>query len=246
MILVLCEETDLSAQWAARAFRRRGCPVTLLTGADLAGAIKWKHTIGQAGADCEIRLANGACLRGGDTRGVLNRLSSVPAFWLRRYGGADRDYATQEMHAFYLSWLHALPGPVLNPPTPQGLCGNWRHASAWTWLAVQAGLPACPFRRSSSDDLDAADKVAPAAAQLYVVDRRVVGPSFLVGPYEEACVRLAKSAGAPMIGINFAPEASGVWQMTGASILPDLIDGGQPLADAMTEALTDVNGGVAR
>lgn len=84
MILVLCEETDFSAQWAADAFRRRGHSVTLLTGADLAGAMKWKHSIGQAGADCEIRFADGACLRGGDTRGVLNRLASVPVAWLRQ------------------------------------------------------------------------------------------------------------------------------------------------------------------
>jgi hypothetical protein len=243
MILVLCDETDLSARWAAEAMRRRGQAVTIVTGADLAGAVGWEHRIGLAGADCEIRFSDGTRLRGSDTRGVLNRLSFIPAAWLRRYGGPDRDYAVQEMHAFYLSWLHALPGPVFNPPTPQGLCGNWRHASAWTALAVQAGLAVRPFRQSSADDPAATWQDMPAAVHLHVVGDRVVGPGFLLEPHQAACIRLAKAAGAPLLGIDFAPNPSGVWQMTGASILPDLIGGGETLADAVTEALTKLGAG---
>src|SRR5271165_822836 len=132
MILALCDQADVSALWAAEALRSRGMTVQVLTDADLAAVETWDHRVGRAGADCEICLAGGARLRGSDTRGVLNRLSHIPSAWVRRYGGPDREYAIQEMHAFYLSWLHALPGPVLNPPTPQGLCGNWRHISAWT------------------------------------------------------------------------------------------------------------------
>jgi hypothetical protein len=239
MILVLCDESDLSARWAADAMRRRGQAVTIITGADLAAAVGWEHRIGRLGAECEIRFADGTHLRGSDTRGVLNRLSFIPSGWLRRYGGPDRDYAVQEMHAFYLSWLHTLRGPVFNPPTPQGLCGNWRHPSAWTALAVQVGLPARPFRQSSADDPAAAWQAMPAAAHLRVVGDRGVGPEFLLERYEAACARLAKAAGAPLLGINFAPDPNGAWQMIGASILPDLIGGGEVLADALTEALTD-------
>ena len=40
------------------------------------------------------------------------------------------------------NWLNALPGPLLNQPTPQGLCGNWRHPSAWAVLGecIHAGV----------------------------------------------------------------------------------------------------------
>jgi hypothetical protein len=239
MILVLCDEQDQSAYWVADTLRRHGQTVRMVTGADLASAIGWEHRVGQAGADCAIRFADGTRLRASDTRGVLNRLSSVPAAWLRRYGGPDREYAWQEMYAFYLSWLHALPGPVLNPPTPQGLCGNWRHMSAWTALAVEAGLAVRPFRQSSADDPAAAWQAQTTATHLYVVGSRVVGPGFLLKQHQAACMRLAKAAGTPLLGIDFAPDPAGAWQMTGASVLPDLIGGGEALAAALADALGD-------
>jgi hypothetical protein len=181
MILVLCEETDVSALWVAQALRMRGLSPMVLTGADLASAERWEHTIGRAGADCEIRLSNGASLHGRETGGVLNRLSAVPSAWLRRFGGPDFTYAMQEMYAFYLSWLHALPGPKLNPPTPQGLCGNWRHPSAWAALAARAG-PVRPFRQTSSED-PVSPWQSPAllsAATVHVAGARVIGPRPLV------------------------------------------------------------------
>lgn len=237
MILVLCNEADASALWAADALRRRGHALRIVTDRDLADAESWNHRLGRASADCEIRLTGRDVLRVSDMRGVLNRLSFLPAAWLRRHGGPDRDYAVQEMHAFYLSWLYALPGPVLNPPTPQGLAGNWRHASAWTALAVRAGLPVKTFRQTSADDPAAAWQPAPAPARLYVAGDRVVGRGDLVGAHRAACVRLSQAAGARLLGIDFAPDAAGRWRVTGASVMPDLIGGGEALADALEEAL---------
>ena len=69
MILVLCEDADHSALWAAEALRMRGVALRLLTGAELAKA-KWEHRVGAAGADSELRFASGARLRGVGTRGV--------------------------------------------------------------------------------------------------------------------------------------------------------------------------------
>ena len=237
MILVLCNEHDVSAQWAAAALRRRGHKLRVVTDADLAGVERWSHSVGVAGAACEIQLAGGDVLRVGQTRGVLNRLSFLPAAWLRRYGGPDRDYAIQEQHALYLSWLHALPGPVLNPPTPQGLSGNWRHPSAWTALGVQAGLPVHEYRQTSDDDPALAWQARPVAARVRVVGARVVGPDNLVAAHHTACLQLSRSAGAPLLGIDFAPDPAGQWRMTGASVMPDLIGGGDPLVDALQEAL---------
>jgi len=136
MILVLCDEADIAALWAADGLKRRGLSPTVLTGNDLASVRVWKHTIGAAGADIELRFESTA-IHGSEIRGVLNRLSFLPRAWLNRIGGPDRDYAVQEMLAFYLSWLHAIAAPKLNPPTPQGLCGNMRHPSAWVALAVR-------------------------------------------------------------------------------------------------------------
>jgi hypothetical protein len=252
MILVLCEDADVSALWAVSALRLRGHRPNVVTATELATAEGWRHRLGVADPDCEIRLRSGQVLRVSETSGVLNRLASLPEAWLRQYGGPDRAYAIQEMHAFYLSWLHALHGPILNPPTPQGLCGNWRHPSAWTALAVQAGLPAQPYLQSSNDDPERHWQISatPArvhGARLHVVGQRVVGSPMLVEAHGAACLRLAAAAGAPLLGIDFAPDfeaqdpeaqhANPQYRMIGATVLPDLTGGGEALVDALQQAL---------
>jgi hypothetical protein len=258
MILVLCEDADPSALWAAQAMRLRGKSLAVVTGADLAAAERWEHTVGAAGADCELRLAGGARLRSADVHGVLNRLAFVPVAWQRSFSSPDRDYALLEMHAFYLSWLHALPGPKLNAPTPQGLCGNQRHPSAWTALAARAGLPVRPYRQTSDDDPSLAWQMAAAPgttwqgttwlgaawpattlhATVHVIGERIIGPGPLIDRHEAACRRLAQMAGVMLLGIDFAAEAGGPWQVTRASVLPELISGGEAMADALTAALS--------
>ena len=238
-ILVLCDEADISASWAVEALRRRGLAPTVLTGLDLASVRGWRHTIGAAGAEIELRF-DGGSIRGGDVRGVLNRLSFLPRAWLDRVGGPDRQYAMQEMLAFYLSWLHALAAPKLNPPAPQGLCGNLRHPSAWVALAARAGLPMRPYRQASDGDPVAFWQVPPdpAASTVFVVGSEVVGPAALAGPHRAACLRLAEAAGCPLLGIDFARGKEEGWHMVSASVIPDLRRGGEALAGALATALT--------
>ena len=182
---------------------------------------------------------DGQDLRGEQVGGVLNRLAFLPQAWLAGIGGADRDYAVQEMVAFYLSWLHALAGPKLNPPTPQGLCGNLRHPSAWIALGARAGLPVRRFRQTSDDDPAAywLRQGDPAAATVFVVGNAVIGPAALVATHRAACLRFSKLAECPLLGIEFAPDAEETWRMVAASVTPDLMRGGEPLADALAAAL---------
>jgi hypothetical protein len=239
LVLVVCEETDLAAFWAAERLQSRGLPVEIVTGADLAAAERWEHRLGRSGTTLALTFAGGGrCLHSRDVRGVLNRLSFLPSAWLQRIGGADRDYAIQEMYALYLSWLHALPGPLLNRPTPQGLCGNWRHPSAWAVLAARAGLPVASYRQSSEDDPAETWRAAsePPAATVFVVGERVIAPPVVTADQWESCLRLARAAGTMMLGIDFAPATKGGWEFSGASVMPDLIRGGEPLADALAEA----------
>jgi hypothetical protein len=240
LVLVVCEESDLGALWAAECLQSRGLPVEIVTGADLTAAERWEHRLGRSGTTLALTFAGGErCLHSRDVRGVLNRLSFLPSAWLQRIGGPDRDYAIQEMYALYLSWLHALPGPLLNRPTPQGLCGNWRHPSAWAVLAARAGLPAASYRQSSEDDPAETWRAAsePPAATVFVVSERVVAPPVVTADQRESCRRLAGAAGTMLLGIDFAPAARGGWEFSGASVMPDLIRGGEPLADALAEAL---------
>jgi hypothetical protein len=143
------------------------------------------------------------------------------------------------MYAFFLSWIHSLPRPLLNPPVPQGLCGNWRHPSNWVYLASQAGLPARTYQQSNDDNPDALWKFAPdtAAATVFVVGNQVIMPPVLPSQLSDGCLSLADASGTPLLGIDFTFHDHEGWQFNGASVMPDLIQGGEPLLDAMIEVL---------
>jgi hypothetical protein len=145
MWLVLCSAQDVSALWAFQGLQLRGLrPIELVTAEMLPYSLKWEHTLGASDPSISITLVDGRVIKNGAVRGVLNRLTHVPLQHLA--GAPDYDYAMQEYTAFFMSWLFALPQPVLNRADAQGLCGAWRHISEWVWLAGRAGLPTTPYR----------------------------------------------------------------------------------------------------
>jgi hypothetical protein len=132
------------------------------------------------------------------------------------------------------NWLNALPGPLLNQPTPQGPYGNWRHPSAWAVLAARAGLALALYRRSREDDPTETWRAAserPAATMLVVGDQVVALP-MLSAECHESCRRPARVAGTMLLGIDCAPTACGGSEFSGDSVIPDLIRGGEALAKA--------------
>jgi len=144
VILVLCDTGDDGAYWAAEGLSARGRQVTLVTAEALAGAEAVEHRLGGRDAAAPvvaIRLRDGRRIASDIPAAVLNRLSFLPPAAPGQVAEDDRDYAVQEMNALSLSWLAALPGPVVNRPTPQGLGGAWRHPAHWIALAARAGLP---------------------------------------------------------------------------------------------------------
>ncbi len=240
MILVLCEAFDAAALWAADRLRVRGREVAVVTAPDLDAAVRWEHRVSRRGAaSIEIELADRRRVSSREPAGVLNRFSFVPTARLDRVAGADRDYAVQEMNALFLSWLQALPGPVLNRPTPQGLGGNWRHPSAWALLAGQAGIAAA-YRQSCESDPDAAWLVQrpPTAVTAFVVGNRTVVPPSVPDAVREGCLRLARAAGEGLLGIDLIERHGQHWEFFGASPRPDLVLGGEPVIEALAEALT--------
>jgi len=243
MIFVFCEVFDAAALWTADRLHGRGYEVAVVTAPALEAATRWEHRISSSGAaSVEIELADGRRLSSREPVGVLNRLAFVPTARLDALGGADRDYAVQEMNAFFLSWLHALPGPVLNRPKPQGLGGNWRHPSAWAVLAGRAGLSLVPYRQSCESDPDAAwlPQRPPEAVTVFVVgSHRSVAPPDVPETVREGCLRLAAAAGEALLGIDLVPQnGSDVgWAFLGASPRPDLSLGGEGIVDALAEAL---------
>jgi hypothetical protein len=241
MWLALCDSTDRAALWAVEGLRARGLtPLTWVSPEGLTRSRCWEHRVDSTGADIAITLADGSRFESKAVRGVLNRLVTLPYEPLRHIEPEDREYACQELTAFFLSWLHALPCPVLNRATPQGLSGAWQHRSEWVWLAAQAGLPTPRYRQSSSSGGAVRDvevtSPASTVTTVLVVGRHVAGesaPSSILS----GCRRLARLAGTSLLGIDFRVDASGAWTFAGATPHPDLRRGGNALLDALASAL---------
>jgi hypothetical protein len=243
MWLVLCPSNDIAALWAYRGLLARGlAPLELVNAEVLAHALTWEHRVTSNGAWTRITLADGRTLSTETIQGVLNRLVVVPDAQIARASLADRDYARQELHALYMSWLMAIPGVALNRPTGQGLSGAWRHISEWVALAARAGLPTRPYHQSGAVPLDL---WAPATAaqpddtvvSAIVIGERVCG-SVLAPAIEEACCRLARLAGVGILGVDLAQASNGDLYFAAASPTPDLRLGGASLLDTLAAELT--------
>jgi hypothetical protein len=173
---------------------------------------------------------------------VFNRLYTVPVPHWQSKDQADRDYVQQELIAMFLSWLYALPCPVINRSKPQGLAGQWRSESEWVWLAHQAGLPVAPFRQSPRDGIDemrGERRLVPPGALVRTVIAMPDAAAGAAAPQQviAACQCLAAIAGTELLGVDFVAGAAGPWTFAGASPMPYLIPGGDALIGAICDRL---------
>jgi len=218
---------DASALWASQGLNARGLePLERVSAEMLAQSQRWEHRVDAKSATIDITLADGRHIRNDAIQGVLNRLVCVPFEPLRLAHPADREYASQELTAFCLSWLYALPSPVINRATSQGLAGQWRHRSEWLWLAAHAGLPIPLYRETSEasrDERDGQGRLVPPdtpVQTVFVVADQVVGAT-LPPHIRHGCRRLAELSHTALLGIEFAAGSAGPWTFAGATPMPD-------------------------
>jgi hypothetical protein len=217
-----------------------------VTSDDLAHA-RWVHDVGARGAGVEIHLRDGRGFHGDSVRGALNRLVSPPEGSLLLIHPSDRSYVVQELMAFFMSWLHALAGPVLNRPTPECLGGRVLSLAEWLWLAGKAGLPTPRYRLSTEDPPARPSRhvrmpgAGPDLRTVLVVGDRAVGAP-APAAIREGCVRLGALARTALLGLDFSVDYRGGWQVAGATCLPDLRLGGPALLDALASSLRDGGG----
>ncbi len=243
--LVLCPEDDLSALWAYHGLKRRGLEDLELVNTEmLAANVHWDHRIESNGATISITLADGRVISEKSIRGVLNRLVSAPSSLLPFVSPDDREYAFIEFTAFFLSWLYALPGPVLNRPSPQGLSGQWRHKSEWAFLAQKSGLPTAIYKQSTYDSDCIADaeylfgnvskfpEEVPTKT-IIVIDGNITGDR-ASQDINNGAQRFAEFYGTEILGIEFIKDPfSERWVFSNATPLPDLRKGGEELLDIL-------------
>jgi hypothetical protein len=236
-VIVLCEIADGGALWAASELQMRGRPCEILFGPVLGAAPRIEHRLDAAGeTSVLIGFPDGREISSASPQPIFNRLMAAPVDRLHATGGQDFAYAMQEVFALHLSWLNAWPGTVINRPSPQGLCGYFRHPSQWVGMAVQAGLNVAPWNQSEADGAELAWEPRQVDARSYVVDGRVVLPEQLPSELSAPCARLAAASGSALIEIDFARNADR-WDFVTASPMPALHSGGAPLIDALAQAL---------
>jgi hypothetical protein len=243
--LILAQRWDSSAAAVAAELRRRHTPsaVDLVTSDELLHGATWSHQIDSHGGCSEVQLADGRVLRSEDTGVVLQRLQP---FDLPQFGAQDRTYAVAEMSALLLSWLAALPCPVINPATPRSFCIG-QSPVRWLALASQAGLPlprlrlTSNLRRFPAYGLTAADgsvaqqwlPYAGRSAAFLAAPRGLCTHSILLtgdacwGPLPDAlkpaCRALAQRAGTPLLRLNFNAHADRAgWTFASAEPMPIL------------------------
>jgi hypothetical protein len=247
MWLVLGDASDISALWVHQELRARGvAPLELITADALSMADYWEHRIAGERASIRFRVDK-LDIAGEQLRGVVNRLYTVPIPHWRSAEQRDRDYVQQEMIALFLSWLHALPCPVINRPTPQGLSGQWRAESEWVLLAYKAGLPVASYRQSAHDRIDemkGEKRLVPRGMLVHtviVVGDTVAGAA-IPQPLAAACRRLALLAGTELLGIDFVAGDGDSLTFAGASPMPYLMPGGPALIQGLCRHLAISDG----
>jgi hypothetical protein len=111
----------------------------LVSSNELIYAPYWHHQIRSDGTMSEVELADGKRLISSKIDVVFNRLSNISITHFVQEG--DCYYATMEMYALLLSWLHSFPCKVINPAVPRGLGAHRYSQIVWLMRAAQAGLP---------------------------------------------------------------------------------------------------------
>jgi hypothetical protein len=240
MWLILCHADDFPALWLHEALLADdgGDSLELVTAETLASSIGWEHRVGTRKASTTIRLADGRIIRSNDVRGVVNRIRLAPLPIWRFVEARDREYVQQELNAFYLSWLHALPGPVLNPATPNGMCGAWRHNAIWTRIALQAGLRVTqksPGDTFSMTPAQSAPSWSESTTVIVVGDTTTnsAAPKDVVS----GCKRLSAIADTPLVGVTFEIMPPGEWVFRAATPFPDFRLGGTEFLMGLRKAL---------
>lgn len=241
MHLVLTAAADPEAAPLLAGLQEAGLDVTGVTAEALAEGQDWTHEVTSDGAWFTVRLPDGRELDSRKIMGTVNRVQYALPARIAAAPEVERSYAEQEFSAFLLSVLACLPGPVLNPPTPQGLSGAIKHPSELVWRAAQSGLPVLPYvfdaRSGAAPAIDWASLAPPGApvSTIYAVGPETVGeapPALRAG-----VLALAQDLGLPFLGADFLALPGRRAAFVGASPVPPLAPGGAALIAAIARAL---------
>jgi hypothetical protein len=228
VILILASAENEAAAALARRWWESNARILAFADLSVAG---WRYELPSTES---LAVAAGKPVRSSEIAGVITMGSFVTLHDLPHIAVEDRAYAATEMQAFLVAWLHSLPCPVLNRPTPGCLCGpNWREGQ-WIRCAAQLGVPVVPLRRTSGVE----PSFPPSAASVVVAGTHVVGDVDL--RLAEHARGIARAAGVELLEVHFTGADANA-AFTGVNLLPDLSH--NAVADAVLDHLRAGRGG---
>jgi hypothetical protein len=231
MILIIAEPTDKAALWLGAALTGfTNTRVQIITPSQLSYAPAVSHWLTTSEVDLSFKLANGTNLQAQQVVGVINRMIVLPLAHLQRAQLREFTYAQGELYAFALGWLSTLTCPVLNPPTPEALCGSAYSFINTQHYAISAGL-ACRSVSLTPDHPDPAFG-SPTETQIHVVfDDQVIGPIVSIRD-RDTLIQFARLWGRRMVQIE-TEMAGGERRFVAATSLIDFPRAGNLLVRAI-------------
>lgn len=221
MVLVVANAGDAVASAFVRRYARRG--VRLLQPGDLS-RLGWRYELGDHAEPSQTVVA-GRVYRETQLAGVITRLASVTPLDLPHIEPADRVYVAQEMQAFLLAWLHRLPCPVLNRPTPTCLAGEWWSLQTWIHRACRLGIPVAKREWSVVRGLRT-KAIQPITGESSTADITIAG-SQIIGNAAPRVVqyarKLAQAAELDLVTVRFSSSNNDA-RFLGASLWTNLAD----------------------
>lgn len=238
MILFIAEPGDFSALWLVAWLRdQTSVEIRVVTPLQLACAQEIAFEMSSRTAHSCFRLSVDDTLDSAKMCGVVNRMAVVPGAIAERAANADRQYATDELHAFFLGWLASLECPVLNPPSPECLSGPWHSDIVCRAMASEAGLGPDGLRLRIEDEPPMAESqpVPASATRHFVLDSRLIGP-LVSARTRDALIQFAQLWGGRLLQVDTVSMGDRR-AIHSATSLVDFRSGGPLLARAVLTAL---------
>lgn len=221
MVLVVANADDTVASAFVRRYARQG--VRLLRPCDLSRS-GWRYESGDHAKPSQLVVAGRVC-RETQLAGVIMRLASVAPTDLPHIEPADRAYVAQEMQAFLLAWLHMIPCPVVNRPTPVCLAGEWWSPQTWIHKACRLGIPVARSEwyvgRGRCTKAIRPVREHPHAASITVVGSQIIGNA--VPRVVQYATRLAQATELDLVTVRFSSPSNDA-RFLDASLWPNLAD----------------------
>lgn len=143
MVLILAHHYDAEAEWLAdRLVSAYGVATTLLApealGLDYSLTLQLRNS-GHHQATI-VLFETGQRLDGGKLTYLVNRLSYIDPLLWKQSAEKERQYATNEVNAFFPAFIESLACPVSNPIHHGSLYGDVQFALRWAKYARVHGI----------------------------------------------------------------------------------------------------------